>query len=369
MLPLGGAVKKAWGKSDYGFPCCWGALAESYHASRSRPSRHTFHLSLAHRSPATSHCSPFAGTLSESFAKLADSIYFVSNASDAVYVNLFVSSVAELSVGGGTVKLEQRADEYLVHPTHTSTLTVHLAPPAGTLAFALKVRVPTWLEANGRISVNGEPTNARPTPGTYFTLKRAWADGDVVSLDFPPTLWTAPLNDYHAWHNATLAFMYGPLVLAGVNMTTDLFVPEGDDFRTDPSSFITRRPSSRAGALEFEARGSINESKTTIAMVPLRDVRDEQFVTYFMTAGTKPPQPAVHYCPHSVGVADGEHEEEEEEDSAGHGSAHDHDHEEEALLIQAEQPPSAPSAVEAPLRSRGVEWQVDAHSGRMWPRS
>ena len=88
-----------------------------------------------------------------------------------------------------------------------------------------------------------------------------------------------------------------------------------------------------------------------------------------MTAGTKPPQPAVHYCPHSVGVADGEHEEEEEEDSAGHGSAHDHDHEEEALLIQAEQPPSAPSAVEAPLRSRGVEWQVDAHSGRMWPRS
>ena len=54
-----------------------------------------------------------------------------------------------------------------------------------------------------------------------------WADGDVVSLDFPPSLWTAPLNDYHAWHNATLAFMYGPLVLAGVNVTSDLFVPAG----------------------------------------------------------------------------------------------------------------------------------------------
>ena len=29
MLPLGGAVKKAWGKSDFGFPCCWGTLSES----------------------------------------------------------------------------------------------------------------------------------------------------------------------------------------------------------------------------------------------------------------------------------------------------------------------------------------------------
>ena len=30
MLPLGGAVRKAWGKSDYGFPCCWGTLSESF---------------------------------------------------------------------------------------------------------------------------------------------------------------------------------------------------------------------------------------------------------------------------------------------------------------------------------------------------
>ena len=43
----------------------------------------------------------------------------------------------------------------------------------------------------------------------------AWVDGDSVSLHFAPTLWTVPLNDYHPEHNATLAFMFGPLVLAG----------------------------------------------------------------------------------------------------------------------------------------------------------
>ena len=30
MQPLGGANTKPWGKSDYGFPCCWGTLSESF---------------------------------------------------------------------------------------------------------------------------------------------------------------------------------------------------------------------------------------------------------------------------------------------------------------------------------------------------
>jgi hypothetical protein len=30
MQPLGGANTKPWGKSDFGFPCCWGTLSESF---------------------------------------------------------------------------------------------------------------------------------------------------------------------------------------------------------------------------------------------------------------------------------------------------------------------------------------------------
>ena len=67
MLPLGGVVNKAWGKSDYGFPCCW-------------------------------------GTLSESFAKLGDSIYFTSpDGSQEVFVNQFVSSSLDLAQLGGRI--------------------------------------------------------------------------------------------------------------------------------------------------------------------------------------------------------------------------------------------------------------------------
>ena len=60
MQPLGGANTKPWGKSDYGFPCCW-------------------------------------GTLSESFAKLSDSIFFVGKADREVFVNQFAPATARLA--------------------------------------------------------------------------------------------------------------------------------------------------------------------------------------------------------------------------------------------------------------------------------
>jgi hypothetical protein len=108
-------------------------------------------------------------------------------------------------------------------------------------------------------------------------------------------LQASPLNDHHPEYNATSAFMYGPLVLAGVHISTDIFIPRSSNPITDPSSFITRNSSTD---LTFEA---VARNGTKMLMIPLRDVMDEQYVVYFMTAGTKPPQPPVVYCPRSAG--------------------------------------------------------------------
>ena len=182
LQPLGGPSKKPWGKSDYGFPCCW-------------------------------------GTLSESFAKLTDSIYFTANATPpaatpppataappahpTLYVNQYVDSTVAWSAVG--VTLEQKAD--LAAPTSTASLTVRLASGAAA-TFAMKLRVPGWLKLPGRVTINGEAGGGVGGRAGYLTVDRAWADGDVIDVWFPPSLWTSPLNDYHAWHNATLAFMY-----------------------------------------------------------------------------------------------------------------------------------------------------------------
>eukprot|EP01046_Picozoa_sp_COSAG06_P019943 COSAG06_NODE_1440_length_9457_cov_4.634751_2_plen_106_part_00 len=82
------------------------------------------------------------------------------------------------------------------------------------------------------MSVNGVAVAGAPyTPQSYLRVSHTWKDGDKIEISFPMSLWTAPLNDYHPEHNATLAFMYGPLVLAGVNMTTDIWVPKGGTVR------------------------------------------------------------------------------------------------------------------------------------------
>ena len=120
------------------------------------------------------------------------------------------------------------------------------------------------------------------------------------------------------------------LLCDGVNVTSDLFVPASATFRTDPTSFIRRVP---GATLLFEADGTLDGTKTSIKLVPLRDVRDEQYVVYFMTAGTKPPQPPVVYCPHPEDAQNSAHDE--------HGHHHD--------AVEAERgrvrPPSAPSEV------------------------
>ena len=316
MQPLGGVNTKPWGKSDYGFPCCW-------------------------------------GTLSESFAKLSDSIYFTDNSeweNGGLIVAQFVDSSVTWASRG--IEIEQRAWNRFDNTTSQITIRHTKDAPLVDANFSLRLRVPSWVTSDHstipyieitRGGQSGYLPGSAIVPGTFVTLtfEEPWADGDTVTSSFPRTLWANPINDYHPEQNATLAFMYGPLVLAGVNVTSDIFVPAGSTFRTDPSSFIKRLGGDK---LQFEATGA-DGSKMT--MIPLKDVMEEKYAVYFYTAGTKPPQPSVHYCPTSRGQPkpDGISD---TEDETG---------------CEPAWPPSAPSDETAPSR-RGVRWSVD-HNGRM----
>merc|ERR1711935_591253 len=95
--PTGGVMTKPWGKSDWGFPCCWGSL-------------------------------------SESFAKLGDSIYFTLPEANVLFVNQFVSSRVRLE--HLQVSVEQEA-EFLTSPTSTTKLTIRTSRK---VALTLKIR-------------------------------------------------------------------------------------------------------------------------------------------------------------------------------------------------------------------------------------
>ena len=76
-------------------------------------------------------------------------------------------------------------------------------------------------------------------------------------------------------------------------MPTDIWVPHGNKFRTDASSFITRNGTD--DTLTFEATAA-NGSKILDCRC---NVTDETYVVHFMTAGTRPTQSKFGYCPHA----------------------------------------------------------------------
>ena len=62
------------------------------------------------------------------------------------------------------------------------------------------LRIPAWATSTTQntVTVNGAAVADAITPGSYLRVERAWKDGDVIEAHFPMTLWTDPLNDYHA---------------------------------------------------------------------------------------------------------------------------------------------------------------------------
>merc|ERR1712060_656421 len=122
------------------------------------------------------------------FAKLSDSIYFTSPTKTTVYVNQFTSSSLMLDSLG--IKLVQDAS-FPASPSSTTTLRLsHLGTvaPQG-IDLEILIRVPKWLTQKGSVTVNGQKEIVDPVPGTFYKLRRAWLDGDVIEAHFPMSLW------------------------------------------------------------------------------------------------------------------------------------------------------------------------------------
>lgn len=140
------------------------------------------------------------GSGMESHAIHGDALYYESG--DTLWVNLFVPSTAEWKAAG--VRVTMRTD---FPEGEAASLELALA---ASRAFTLCVRRPPWAGKGFRVAVNGR-TVAAAMPGSYVHIRRTWRAGDTVDLVLPKTLRTEPLTD----NPARVAFLWGPLVLAG----------------------------------------------------------------------------------------------------------------------------------------------------------
>jgi hypothetical protein len=140
------------------------------------------------------------------YGSLPETIYSI--AEDGLYVDLFEPSTIEWKLGGQPVKLAMQT-KFPFQPDVTLRLSV--TQPVG---MKLRVRVPAWAAADVPIRVGGQQV-AVGKPGTYQTIDRTWADGDVVSFTLPMAFrMSCYSGDDQIEGHKRYALEYGPILLA-----------------------------------------------------------------------------------------------------------------------------------------------------------
>lgn len=145
------------------------------------------------------------GTGMEAHARHA--AYLYAERDGRLAVNLFIDSSIEWR--GMTVT--QRATGA---PVFGAELTVSAAHP---VRGAIDVRVPSWVEGDPRVTVNGEPFAASRADG-YLSVEREWADGDTLVVVLPASPRFERLADGSEW----VSVAWGPTVYAAVGDSDDL---------------------------------------------------------------------------------------------------------------------------------------------------
>ena len=184
FLPLSSGSEKHWGSHTNDFWCCHGSLVQAN-------------------------------------AVHTESMYFEDT--DGVAVCQYIPSVLHWNRDGNAVTIIQQTDhkagscnsinktntDYMHRPMSLNVdFTVNCSSPA---EFELKFRMPWWIKGTSKIFVNGELQNIDCAPSSFCTVKRVW-DKDTVSIELPKGLTVCPLPD----DPETVAFMEGPIVLAGL---------------------------------------------------------------------------------------------------------------------------------------------------------
>ena len=149
----------------------------------------------------TGHCclssGPRAIALIPTFASSVDA--------DGVVVNLYEAGTARLTLKNGKPVTLTTETKYPSDGNIVISVDAQSSSP-----FAFKVRMPAWCPKS-LIKLNGKKLETKVGADGYAVIKRTWAKGDKVELNFK--LEPKVIVGNHT-NEGKIAFMYGPLVLA-----------------------------------------------------------------------------------------------------------------------------------------------------------
>ncbi|MFR8239148.1 MAG: beta-L-arabinofuranosidase domain-containing protein, partial [Dorea sp.] len=152
-------------------------------------------------------CACCPPNLMRTIAKLSEYMYTVHG--DKLYVNQYIGSDGSVNVDGTEVAITQETN----YPWEGSVkMTVE---PAADKAFAMKIRIPGWIDEQENktvtIKVNGTEVTGEKENG-YVTVDRTWTKGDVVTIEMPMEVRKTEADPNVTTNEGRIALERGPIV-------------------------------------------------------------------------------------------------------------------------------------------------------------
>jgi len=213
--------------------------------------------------------------------------YVYAQQGDALYVNLFVGSAADIKLDNGRmVKLRQEtrypwdgAVKMTVNPDRSSKFTINVripgwarneAAPSDLYRFLDKIEEPVTLK------VNGKSVPLKLEKG-YVSLSRNWKKGDVIELSLPMPVRRIVANEQVTADRGRVALQRGPLVYCAEwpdnpgGHVRNLLLPDSAkltaEFKPDLLSGVTVIKA-RAFGLSYDAQGKVLKNEQEFTAIP-----------------------------------------------------------------------------------------------------
>jgi DUF1680 family protein len=177
-----------------------------------------------HRRKPWYYCACCPPNVARTLASLPGYVYGTD--ANSIYVHLYVESDAQVPLGDRTVGLRQRT----LYPWDGAIeITVD-----GEGAFALKLRIPGWVDGAANLTktardtasqrtaaahatapsltINGAPVDVQPDAQGYVEIRRTWRRGDQIALDLPMTVRVWQSHPKVAENRGRIALSRGPLL-------------------------------------------------------------------------------------------------------------------------------------------------------------
>ncbi|SFJ91567.1 hypothetical protein SAMN02799624_06565 [Paenibacillus sp. UNC496MF] len=259
FLPMKAGLRKVWSKEKDSFFCCHGTMVQ-------------------------------VNAVWNSW------LYYQDEA--GIYVGQYFDSELTAEIGGDAVRIVQTQDRMSGSMLSSSNTAGHqgisditamhenmpryrkydfvVRASAGSM-FSLRFRIPEWIVSDASIYVNGVLQGKTANSSQFYSVRRTWEEGDIVSVILPIGIRFIPLPD----DEDIGAFRFGPEVLAGISENERMLYVEKEKVEAE----IEMENEREWGSWRYFFK-TVNQDPV-ISLRRIRDIGYEPFQIYFKVKPAK----------------------------------------------------------------------------------